>query len=257
MAASQTFAEPLHPGLTDRWQFDFTVLSQEPEVKVRATKFGFQENTIDLQDLGVDDRETTGQIGVRYHINEKWRANFGYTPLDISGTRITDRTFNFDGEEFPLSSTVSTDLELKTYIFALDYAFHTSDTSEWGVGAGLHAIDLDIKFEGSLNDLTVATSEEDFLAPLPNLRVYMKHAINERWLVGGSLGWLGIEIDKYDGDLLIATAFIDYRINDNWTLGASYQAVDIDLTIDDSPKEQAYDIKLPGIGLNLTYSIPR
>ncbi|MBL6690013.1 MAG: hypothetical protein ISP91_06440 [Pseudomonadales bacterium] len=156
-----------------------------------------------------------------------------------------------------MSTSVSSDLEITTYIFAVDYAFHTSDTTEWGVGAGLHAIDLDIKFEGTLNDLTVASSEEDFLAPLPNLRLYLKHAINEKWMVGGSLGWLGANIDDYDGNLVVGSAFVDYRINDNWTLGAGYQVIDIDLKIDDSPDEQEYNIELPGFSLNLTYSIPK
>lgn len=76
-------------------------------------------------------------------------------------------------------------------------------------------------------------------------------------MVGGSLGWLGANIDDYEGKLVIGSAFVDYRINDNWTLGAGYQVIDIDLKIDDSPDEQEYNIELPGFSLNLTYSIPK
>lgn len=252
----QSLAESFHAGLSDRWQFDISILSQEPTAKVRSTQSPDRETEIDLKRLGVDDRETAGQIGARYRINDKWWTVLAYSPLNVSGTNTTDRSFNFAGKTFPLSSSVSTDLELKTYIFAMDYAFQSSDTTEWGVGAGVHAIDLSIEFEGNLNDLTVVSSEDDLLAPLPNLRIYMKHALSEKWLVGGSLGWLGADIDNYRGDLMIASVFVNYRVSENWTFGARYQGIDINLKIDNSPDQEAYDIRLPGIALNLTYSIP-
>ncbi len=255
--AGQSYAEPVHPGLTDRWQFDFSVLTQKPEATIRSTKAGDPPTEIDLKDLGADDRETTGQLGVRYRINDRWRASFAYSPLEVSGTEVTQRDFNFNGIDYPLTTSLTTDFEVDTYIFAVDYAFHTSDTTEWGVGAGLHALDLTLQFEGSLNSISLASSEEDFLAPLPNLRAYFKHALNEKILIGGGIGWLGADIDKYDGDLIVSNVYLDYRINKNWTLGANYQFVQIDLTVDDSPDEQEYDVELPGFGINLTYSIPK
>lgn len=257
LAAGHVSADPIHLGLTDRWQFDFSVAAQQPKATLRSTRSGDRETEIDLKDLGADDREATGQIGVRYRINDRWRAIFAYSPLTVSGTDTTTREFNFGGIEYPLTTTLSTDLDLQTYIFAVDYAFHQSDTTEWGVGAGLHAMDLSLEFEGDLNGITIGASEEDFLAPLPNLRLYMKHALNEKWLVGGSIGWLGADIEEYSGDLIVAGAFVDYRINDNWSVGASYQMIDIDLTVDDSPDEQEYDIELPGFALSVSYSIPK
>ncbi len=250
-------ADPKHPALADKWQFDFSVLSQKPDATVRSTVIGDTEVEIDLGTLGADDRETTGGLGVRYAINDKWRAYFAYSPLGVSGSRFTNRTINFDGTEFPLNTGLDTDLDITTYVAAIDYAFHQSEDTEWGVGAGLHAIDLGVKFEANLNAARASVSEEDLLAPLPNLRVYFKHALSEKWIIGGSVGWMSANVDKYDGELLVADFRADYRFNNNWTLGANYQLVDINLEIDDSPNEQAYDIQLPGFGVRLTYSIPK
>lgn len=156
-----------------------------------------------------------------------------------------------------MNASIDASLGIDTYIFAVDYAIHQSDSTEWGVGAGLHALDLDVSFDATLNSLTIGATEQDLLAPLPNVRAYFMHAFSDKWLIGGAIGWLGASVDDYDGELLIARAYTKYRINDNWSVGLEAQMVDIDLEIIGSNSTEEYNIELPGAGLTLTYSIPR
>ncbi len=257
LLASPALAEPIHQGLSDKWRFDFTAVSYSPEATLRSTVPGDPPTEVTLDDLNADDDETTGQFSITGRFSDKWRASFAYTDLSVSGYNINSRNFNFDGVDYPLQTELDTELDVTMYIAAVDYAIHQSDTTEFGIGAGLHAIDLDISFVGSLNGITVGSSSEDFLAPLPNIRGYVRHAFNEKWLFGAGIGWMGAEIDEYDGSLLLGSAFLDYRINNNWTLGVNYQYIEIDLEIDDNLSEDEYDVELPGLGISVTYSIPK
>ena len=247
----------VHPGLTDRWTFDAAVMQQRVSAEVRSTRIGDTETKIDLDDLGVDDSEVTGQFSLSGRFADRWRANFAYTNLAVSGDTLNERDFNFGGIEFPIATRTESDLEIDTFIVSLDYAIRQKENLEWGVGAGLHAIDLSISFEAAVNNVSARGSDEDFLAPLPNLRWYMKYAISDKWLLSATAGWLGAKVDDYDGQLLVAGVKAEYRFNDNWSLGVGAQLIDIDLEVDDGDSRQDYDIQLPGAGVTLTYSIPR
>jgi hypothetical protein len=174
----------------------------------------------------------------------------------MSTTKTRNTSFNYDGVTYPVSASVSLDLDVTLYIAAVDYAFHKSDTTEWGVGLGLHAIDLAAGIEGSLNGVSLGASGEDFLAPLPNLRLYGRHAFSPKLLGSVSAGWMGVDIDQYSGDLLVAAASLNYRFADRWSVGLNYQLTDIDLDVDDNINEEHYEVQLDGFALTIGYSIP-
>lgn len=217
---------------------------------------GRPETKVDLDDLGLDDSETIPQLGAMWRFKDKWTLNFVYSDFSVSSNATNNASFNYDGVTYPLNASLKTDLDITLYIVAVDYAFSQSDTTEWGVGLGLHAIDLAAGIRGSLNDVTLAATDEDFLAPLPNLRIYARHAFSPKLLSSFSIGWLGMNIDNYEGSLLVGSAALDYRVSDRWTIGINYQLTDIDLDVDDGINDDNYDVKLSGLALVAKYSFP-
>ena len=248
-------AEPTHPGFTDTWQFSFGVLNQGTDAKIRSTRGNDVETEIDLDDFGLDDTEVTPQLGVRWRFADRWALTAAYSDYSVSSSKVVNTSFNFNGTVFPLNASLKTGLDIGLYVIAVDYTLIQKDNLEWGVGAGLHAIDLGASFKGTLNNLSVGAADEDFLAPLPNLRTFLKYSLNDRWLIGGTLGWLGADIDDISGSLVVGTAFVDYRLADKWTIGLNYQTTAIDVDIEDGNSDQSYDIRLPGFALTAKYSI--
>ncbi|MBO6563600.1 MAG: hypothetical protein JJ956_02550 [Pseudomonadales bacterium] len=102
----------------------------------------------------------------------------------------------FEGINHPLITSLSVGFEVAIFIFAVDYTFRLSDTRAWADGAGIHALDLTLQFKSSLSIISLASSEEEFLGPSPNLRASSEHAFNEKLLVGGGTGWLAADNDK-------------------------------------------------------------
>ena len=250
-------AESIHPDLTDKWQFNLGVLQQEPEATIRSTAPGDPETEIDLDDLGLDDSVTVPQIGARWRFSNKWALNLLYSDFGLSGGETVSSSFNYDGTTYPVNASLKTNLDITLYIATIDYAFWQSDKAEWGVGLGLHAIDLDASIKGSLNNLALTSTGADFLAPLPNLRIFARYAFTPKLLTSVSAGWLGAEIDKYDGQLLVASASLDYRVSKRWSIGLNYQLTDIDMDVDDGLNVDSYDISLKGFAITAKYSIPQ
>jgi len=257
LLASTASAASLHPGLDDKLQFHFSAFNQETDAKIRSTRIGDPETKVDLGDLGLDDSEWIPQLGFRWRFGEKWSLFGLYSGLSTDGRAAIDTEFNFDGVTYPVNAEVKSSLDVDMYILAFDRTLRKDTRSELGLGFGIHAIDLEAGFSGTLNAIDIGHSQEDFLAPLPNIRAYYHYAFSDKLIGSLNLGYLPVDIDDYDGSIFIGTAALDYRLNDRWTLGTSYQTTDIDMDVDDDDEsEDEYDVEFSGFTIHVTYSIP-
>lgn len=251
-------AEPLNPALTDTWQFTVAAFNQHNESKFRVTSGDDAPIAIDMDDLGLQSSKWIPQVGIRWHYKKKWSLSIAFSDFQLASHKSIDKSFNFDGVTYPINASLKSDLDLSVYITSLDYALYQSDSTEWGVGFGLHGLDLSLKIDGSLNGISTGRASEDFLVPLPNIRFYTRHAFSPKLLGSFSAGWLSATIDQYDGALLVGAVALDYRFTERWSVGMNYQLIDIDLKVDrgaSDPKSR-YEITLDGFSLTLRYGIP-
>ena len=246
------YAEPIHPGLTDTWNFSVGIFNQGSEAKIKSTTDG----TSTRVNMGLDDNEIIPQLGMRWRFKDNWAFSAAYSDFSVPGHRQISSEFEYDGVVYPVDAEVNTKLNIGLYVFAIDYAIKRTDTTELGVGFGLHALDLSASLKARLNDNSLARSSDDFLAPLPNIRLFARHAFSPKLLGHINVGWLSANIDKYDGEILVGSVGLQYRMTDRWSLGANYQTTNIKITVDRTRTDSEYDIKFPGFGVTLSYSIP-
>lgn len=256
--ATAVNAQSLHPALDDNWQFTLGAFNQHNEANVRVTAPGDSETNIDLDNLGLEASKWIPQFGVRWSFKKKWRLSFAYSDFNLTSSRGVNTSFNFDGVTYPVNASLKSKHKLRLYITSLDYVFLKSEATEWGLGLGLHAIDVGLKIDASLNGVTLASASEDVIAPLPNIRFYTRHAFSPKLLASFNIGWLGATIDEYDGQLIVGAVALDYRFTKRWSVGVNYQVIDIDLKVDrgSSEPKSKYDVVLDGFSLTLRYGIP-
>ena len=229
--AWNSHAESLHPSLDDTWQFHVGLFQQNNKLEVSSTRLGDQEFDIDLDDLGLSDSESVPQFGIRWDFSEHWGLNFFYSDFGLTSNAVNNSEFIYDGVVYPLNASLKTEFDITVYALALDYAFYKSNTTEIGIGVGIHALDLAAGFEGSLNDIRLTDTEEDFLAPLPNIRGYVQHAFSPKFLGSLNFGWMGADIDNYSGSFLVASASLEYRLAKRWSVIGNYQLTSIDFEV--------------------------
>ena len=97
--------------------------------------------------------------------------------------------------------------------------------------------------------------EEEFIAPVPNLRLFGTYALNEKLSFSGSAGWLSFSYEDWDGDFLYVRGLVEYRFTERWGIGAGYQYTDVDVKRDrDNGDFEEYDLDLSGFQAYVSYS---
>ena len=248
----------VHSILTDKHTLTFGLADQKVDARIRATVDGFDPVGVDLEDLGVDNNDTSYYFEYRYRFSPRWSATGAFYSFNGSGGQSVETTFNFDGVEYEAGAAVRADFDIDAYILDVMYTAYRSESFEFMVGGGLHALDLGATIaaeinlgEGSVRD---SSSAATLLAPVPNLRAAATWAINDRIAVHAVAGWLSANIDEYSGRFIYGHVRAMYRFTDRFGAALGYQRTDIDVTEDRERSELSFDADLYGPTLTLTYS---
>ena len=247
------------PGFNQR----FTVFGGAGYTFVDATVQG-QDRTdgsgaeIDLDDVGVDDGDWSPLIGgqLRFGTRRNWKLDAVYFSTDVDGSATLGGTIEYEGVVFPVGGNVESEFSTDILIASLGWAPFKADNYELGIGGGVHLADVEAKFQGAgfvgNSPVTSVTSRTDTLAPLPNFWVYGGYAFTPKLSVEAAFGWLSLEIDKYDGEILTAMVQGQYRFRERIGIGAGFRYIDTDLTVDGSNYKDKYDFNYYGPFLFMT-----
>ena len=227
------------------------------DATLRSTRSGFQEISVDLEDLGIDDSANSFLVGFDWRWANRWSVGLKYFRFETDGARRVADEFNFDGQVYPFDAAVAATYEMDLWQFELRRALIQQQSLEVGFGVGLHAIDITTSLTGSLDGNLVASAGASALAPLPNLRGYLRYALSPRLELDFSLGWLGLDIDQFDGELVVADAQLTYRLTDRWSFGAVLLSTNLDVGFEDDLRNEAFDVDLNSYGFFVEYVLAK
>jgi opacity protein-like surface antigen len=254
------FAEDaINPVLDDRFSFRMGALRNDIEGTITVLDQPFPETPIDIEKVGLDTTQTSPWGSMRWRFGERWALNFHYDRFDQDGTGVLETGFNFDGVFYPAGAVIDSRLRADAYILDVSYALWKQHNYELGLGLGLHAFNLDMGIGGTVSigdeSVELGNTEEEVLAPVPNLRVFGTYAFSEKISFSGSAGWLSMSYKDWDGDFLYVRGLLEYRLTDRWGIGAGYQYTDVDVEHNrDNGDFEAYDLELSGIQGYISYS---
>lgn len=258
MAVTHVQAQSFHPQMDATHTFSLGAFFQDADAAVHAAADGRPGKEIDLKDLGVTEDDTSWLLNYSYRLNENWQFSVGAYIFDVDGSRTISSDVDFGGVEFPIGATVDTSFEVDTYIADVMYRVYGSDRAEIFIGGGVHLLDVSIELSSTsfIGETTSSNSRasEDLLAPLPNLRMTAFYAITPKWEVSGTLGWLSLDYDTYEGSFSYLRARTSYRITEGLDIGLGYQYIDIDFINDRDRGEVGLDVEFNGPSLTMSYS---
>ena len=233
-----------HPLFQDDWLF--RIGGQQTDADAKAGLANPALGEIPILDIGSAGGDTTISSfwgSVLWQGPERWSFGFSYFRAEADGQRLLDSDFTFGDLTIPAGTGVSGEFTTDFYILNGYYDFYQAPDSSAGVGLGVYAMNLDISAQAVVGGQPVGGRESgDVLAPLPTISAYYKHAFNDRWALIGDVSWLSANISDYDGDILAARLSVDYWFNERWGVGAGYNYVDLDLTVDEAVFDQVYDV---------------
>lgn len=231
---------------------------QSLDARIAATTPEFDPVELRIEDLGVDDRDSSYYLEYRYRFKPRWALAAGAYSFGGSGGKTSSRTFNYDGVEFTAGAELNASFGVDAYIVDLMYRAYSNDRVEVMLGGGIHALDLDASIGGRVQ-IDETSSEfrqagSTLLAPVPNLRGTVDWAISDRFEVNFVGGWLSANVQDYEGAFAYAHLRGVYRIGENFGVALGYQVTDVDITQSRQRGELSYDLMLDGPTFTLSYS---
>jgi hypothetical protein len=210
------------------WGFSVGAFFADQDMK---TKFEVSVGDIDVvvdfeDDLGLRDSQSVFRIAAFYEFNERHRLDLDVFDLSQSATATITRDIEWDGTVFPISTEISTALDLSIYKLAYTYHLLRRDKYKLGVTGGLYIADIALNLNLLENDVE---KRGDVTAPLPVLGLRGEYFFSDRWRASASAEWFGLEIDAYSGTLRDIMIGIDYRFGDHSAVGMGYNTVHMDI----------------------------
>ncbi|MFT4767898.1 MAG: hypothetical protein ACI8RN_001028 [Glaciecola sp.] len=259
LTQAQSDADSTSTGMFDRkHMLSVGMTRQSTSTSISATSENFDPVIIDMDELGVGERDYSYFVDYRYRLKPKWSIFAGTYQFSGSGESVTERDINYDGIEFTTGSELSSELNIDVYILDILYTVHRSENVEIMFGGGIHAFDLGAEISGSVRiddqSSEVRRASSTLLAPVPNLRGAATWSLSDKFGVSLVAGWLSADVNEYSGDFVYGHLRGHYQISDRFGASLGYQITNIDISQQRSRGELAFDTDLDGPTLTLTYS---
>lgn len=231
---------------------------QSMDASISATVADFDPVGIKLEDLGIDNKDTSYYAEYRYRFKPRWSLLAGAYTFAGTGGRISERDFNYDGVEYTAGSELTAELDADAYLLDIMYTAWSGNNYEIMVGGGIHALDLGATIGGSVRinefESEFRQSGTSLLAPVPNLRFAGEWEVAERLTLSFISGWLSANVDDYSGDFLYNHIRATYSVTEKLGVSLGYQRTDADVTESRENGETNFDIRLDGPTVTLVYA---
>ena len=217
-----------------------------------------------LQD-SVDSTESqsTGMLDLRWRYTENWsfQANIWATNSDSRETLNEDFQSPIGDEVFQKGSFIGTGIDTTIARLFWGRSFSNSPNTDWGVGLGLHMMEIDAYVEGQISVTGGGVGETAFrresasaTAPLPNLGIWYMYSWSPKWVVITRLDFLDVTFDEFSGRMIDASVGVNYQMSDHFGVGLAVNAFDLDVEVDADDWSGNLGTSQYGPRLNLTWN---
>lgn len=231
---------------------------QKTTATFSATSQNLEPVNITLDELAVGDRYNSYFIDYHYRFKPNWSVFAGTFQFLGRGENVSERDINYDGVEFTTGSELNSEFDIDVYILDIMYTVHRSEKIEIMLGAGIHALDLAVKIDGSASvddqSSDILRASSSLLAPVPNLRGSATWSVSDNFGFSLIAGWLSANVDEYSGDFAYAHLRAHYQITEGLGASLGYQMTNIDIGQERTRSDLTFDMQLDGPTLTLSYS---
>lgn len=242
-----------HPGLSDSFAVSLGAFKSDNTINISAGGRDADEE-IDFGDsVGVDKSNTIVNAQLRWNFgsSRKWSLWGQYFTNDATGDATLEEDVDWQDITFREGSFVEGGVKFKVARVFAGYSFVKNEQHDFGVGAGIHNLDVSAYLGGeiAIDDETTGYQRADVGASqiLPNIGTWYSFSPAKRWLIHARLDWIGADIGDYSGDLWNTNVGVNFQAWRNVGFDLSYQYFNLNVKVD---KDDWFG------GVDVTYSGP-
>lgn len=228
-----------HPLLSDNFNASLGYMRSSNSFKLKAGDLGDPGDDIDFNNaFDVSDQSSffNGQIRWRFGNARKWSIAAQYFSNNADGSAVLKKDIEWDGVTFLEGTNVDAGVKLAVTRLLLGRSFVLNEQHEFGVGIGLHNLDLSAYVEGEVitDDGTVEFQSPKVgeSQPLPNIGGWYFYSPAKNWLLHTRVDWISANIGDYDGGLWNANIGVGYQAWEHVGFDLSWQYFNLHFDVD-------------------------
>ena len=254
-----------HPLLSDNFSIGLGWFRSDNSFKVRADDPGLDiaplTPDIDFDDsLGVDQTSTllNAQLRWKFGRERKWSLWGQYFSNDASGEATLEEDVEWQDVIFREGTFVGAGVKMEIIRAFIGRSFVKSEQHDFGVGIGIHNLDLETYIEGEIlfdDDSTgLYRGEVSESQPLPNIGGWYSFSPARKWLLHARVDWISANIGNYDGTLWNTNLGVNYQAWRHVGFDLSYQYFNLNLEVDKEDWRGGVDMTYSGPVLSVTFN---
>lgn len=235
MAVAQS-GDEYHPFLSDRFNIGIGLYYPTKSLTLRVDGSA-PEDEFDLDEaLKLDENETTGNLNFRWRFGEKWSFWGQYWQVNSSGGAVLEEDVEWEDVIFQEGSFAKGGFNVDIARLFFGRTFVTRPGHEFGLGLGLHWMELGVSLEGqvltSVGDTEFYRGNVSADVPLPNIGGWYNFSWHPEWVFQARIDWLSASIGDYSGGLWNAQAGVNWQFSKYVGLGLYYQGFTLNIDVD-------------------------
>ena len=248
-----------HAAMSDNFVFTVGAFRSDNTFKIGAEGTEIDGDNIDFGDsVGVDKSNTIANVQLRWKFgrNRKWSLWGQYFSNNASGDATLEEDQSFQNITFREGTFVEAGVKLEVTRLFVGRSFVKNDQHDFGVGAGIHNLDISSYIGGEImiDDDTTGYERADAGGSqiLPNIGAWYNFSPAKRWLIHGRLDWISANIGDYDGTLWNTSLGVNFQAWRHVGFDLSYQYFNLDLKVDKGDWRGGVDMTYSGPVVSMT-----
>jgi hypothetical protein len=208
-------------------------------VRVDSETLG-QGTEITLEDAtNLEEKTAVARFDGIYRFTDKHSMGLTYYDIDRTGSAAIDKEITWDGEVFPIDTTVESLFRQQVLEISYGYSFLIRPKGVMTATVGLHTM----KFHTGLRELGGDREKRNSTeAPLPSVGIRGQYRFGEKWRFVGKLNWLDVSVGDYRGKLVDTLLTVEHDTWDRIGLGFGINSFGLKLESGDANLKGFFDI---------------
>jgi hypothetical protein len=248
-----------HPTLSDNFIFSAGAFRSDNTFKIRAEGSGSIGDDIDFGDsVGVEKSNTLAYVQLRWKFGRegKWSLAGQYFENDASGDATLEEDVDWQDIKFREGTFVEGGVKFEVTRLFLGRSFVKNEQHDFGVGLGIHNLDLSTFIGGEImiDDVTTGyqRGNADASQILPNVGTWYNFSPASRWLLHGRVDWISANISDFDGTLWNANLGVNFQAWRHVGFDLSYEYFNLDVKVDKGDWRGGADMTYSGPVISVT-----
>ena len=250
-----------HPYISDSFTASLGAMRSSNSFHFESDAIGDPGDDIDFDDsINVSDHSTffNGQIKWKFGNEQKWALAAQYFSNNAKGDAILSEDIEWDGLTFGEGTFAEAGVKVAVTRVFVGRNFFQDERSEFGIGIGLHNLDMNVYIEGEVivdGEATgVQRAEVGDNQPLPNIGGWYNYSPAKKWLIHARVDWMSANIGDYDGTLWNASVGVGYQPWRHVGFDLYWQYFAVNLKVDKDDWKGGADLSYSGPVVGMTFT---